>query len=87
MNKTNENIFNEFKRILWRARTAQIKAQAAEQEVFKALEDMCIDPSLIESEAENAETLEQAITCFLQYGEYTAKDILRELRGAFGIEG
>lgn len=51
--------------------------------VFDALEDMCIDPDEIPSAAENAENLEEAICCFIDYGEYSVSGIMREVRAAY----
>ena len=51
--------------------------------VFDAIEDMCIDPDEIPSAAENAENLEEAICCFIDYGEYSVSGIMREVRAAY----
>lgn len=68
-----------FKRRLEQAR----KKAAATKAVFDALEDMCIDPDEIPSAAENAENLEEAICCFIDYGEYSVSGIMREVRAAY----
>lgn len=47
------------------------------------LEDMCIDQDEIPSAAENAENLEEAICCFIDYGEYSVSGIMREVRAAY----
>lgn len=44
---------------------------------------MCIDPDKIPSAAENAENLEEAICCFIDYGEYSVSGIMREVRAAY----
>ena len=41
--------------------------------------DMCIDLD-VHSDAENADTLEEAINCYVQYGEYNLSDLLKEIR-------
>lgn len=82
-----EIVFSIFERILKRAKAAAEKAQAAERMVFKALEDMCIEPSEIPTSAENAENLEEAIACFLEYDEYSVAGIMKEVREAYGKEG
>ncbi len=82
-----ELVFSIFERILKRAKTAADKAHAAERMVFKALEDMCIDPDCVPTGAENAENLEEAISCFLNYDEYSVAGIMKEVRGAYGKEG
>ena len=82
-----ELVFAAFERILKRAKAAAEKAQATERMVYKALEDMCIDPEFVPTGAENAENLEEAISCFLNYNEYSISGIVREVRGAYGKEG
>lgn len=44
---------------------------------------MCIDPDEIPSAAENADNLEEAICCFIDYGEYSVSGIMREVRAAY----
>ena len=77
-----ELTFSEFERLLRKARARNLRAEEAERNVFQAVEDMCID---IErpSKAENAETLGDAISCFIQYGEYGATNIMKEIRAAY----
>ena len=55
----------------------------AEQEVFKALEDMCVDADSAETAAELTDNLREAITCFLSYGKYSFSGIMREVRKAY----
>ena len=66
-----------FKRRLEQARKKAVESAAATKAVFDALEDMCIDPG------ENAENLEEAICCFIDYGEYSVSGIMREVRAAY----
>ena len=39
--------------------------------------------NLSTSAAENAENLEEAICCFIDYGEYSVSGIMREVRAAY----
>lgn len=39
---------------------------------------MCIDLE-VETNAENTDDLEQAVNCYVQYGEYTLKGLLKEI--------
>lgn len=71
-----------FKRRLEQARKKSVE-NAATKAVFDALEDMCIDQNEIPSAAENAENLEEAICCFIDYGEYSVSGIMREIREAY----
>lgn len=72
-----------FKRRLEQARKKAVESAAATKAVFDALKDMCIDPDEIPSAAENAENLEEAISCFIDYGEYSVSGIMREVRAAY----
>ena len=78
-----ELVFIEFERILRKAKKKVDAARAAEQEVFKALEDMCIDANRTETAAELTDNLREAITCFLSYGKYSFSGIMREVREAY----
>ena len=64
----------EFKKLLERGRKAHIKAELITNELFDKLEqDMGLRTSIlsdIPSNAENADNLEEAIQCYMQYGEY-----------------
>lgn len=72
-----------FKRRLEQARKKAVESAAATKAVFDALEDMCIEPDEIPSAAENAENLEEAICCFIDYGEYSVSGIMREVSAAY----
>lgn len=81
----NEMVFSIIERFLKRAKEAATKAQAAEYSLFKALDDMCIDPNNVPTSAENADNLHEAICCFLQYDEYSLSGIMKEIRSAYGM--
>lgn len=72
-----------FKRRLEQARRKAADSAAAKEAVFDALADMCIDPEEIETAAENAGSLEEAIYHFIDYGEYSVSGIMREVRAAY----
>lgn len=76
----------EVKKLLQKARKASQKAEELQQAVFRSLEDMCIDMDT-HSEAEDAETLEEAVTCYLGYGEFGLKNIMREIRAQYLKDG
>lgn len=65
---------SEFKKFLERGRKAHIRAESITNELFDKLEqDMGLRTSIlsdIPSNAENADNLEEAIQCYIQYGEY-----------------
>ena len=76
------SVMNEFSRLLSIAKRRAKAAQEAEAAVFKALDDMCIDLDA-PTDAENATTIEQAITCYLSYNEYTHKEIVKEVKALY----
>jgi hypothetical protein len=70
---------DEVKTLLQKARTANIKANQAQRIAWEAIENMCIDIDT-PSKAENADTFEDAINCYIQYGEFGIKNLMREIR-------
>lgn len=83
---SDELVFRRFKSLLEKARKKQTEATAATELVYQALEDMCIDADHISTDAENADNLEEAISCFIDYGEYSVAGIMREVKAAYGKE-
>lgn len=76
----------EIKKLLQKAKKAYQKAQEAEAAVFQALGDMCLDLDA-PSRAENAENLGEAVTCYLNYGEFSLAGLLSEIRAQWEQEG
>ena len=68
------------------ARRAQWIADQRLKQVFVELDRLCIDPSEHPTAAENATTLEEAISCYVQYSEYTRSGLMREIKAAYGKE-
>lgn len=68
------------------ARRAQWIADQRLKQVFAELDRLCIDPGEIPTAAENATTLEESISRYIQYGEYTRSGLMREIRAAYGHE-
>lgn len=78
-----ELTFMELKKLLQTARKAEQKATEAHNAVYAALYDMCIDLD-VPSSAENAENLGDAVSCYIHYGEYSLKSLLKEIRAQYG---
>lgn len=74
-----ELTLQEVKKLLQKARKKAQQTAAALREVYDAMEDMCIDLDA-PTEAENADTLEHAIDCYVQYGEYSLNGLMKEIR-------
>ena len=78
---------------VFKRRLEQARKKAVESAAFPAVlrngYDDCfaglgfLDPDEIPSAAENAENLEEAICCFIDYGEYSVSGIMREVRAAY----
>ena len=79
-----ELVFMEFEKALKSAKRKAVAAHKAQNYIFELLEDMCIEAEEIPTKAENASNLYEAITCYLDYGEYTLSGIMREVRAAYG---
>lgn len=74
-----ELVFDELKKLLVKARKAEQKASDALVAVYRALDDMCIDLE-VHSDAENAGNLEEAVSCYIHYGEFGVANLLKEIR-------
>lgn len=80
-----ELTFDVLKKLIIKARNANKKSENAQRMVYQALEDMCIDIDT-PSKAENADSLGDAISCYIQYGEFGLKNIMNEVREAYTKE-
>lgn len=81
-----EQVMLILEKLLKNARKAQKKADEALIAVYNAVEDMCIDLDAA-SGAENADNLNDAVSCYVQYGEYGCKNLLSEIRKQYTKEG
>lgn len=63
---------------LQRVRQKYIEAEKELNNLYDFLSDINVDLE-VATDAENADTLEEAIYCFVQYGEYNIDGILKEL--------
>lgn len=68
----------ELKVTLKKARKASQKADKELQNVYEILENMCIDLETA-TNAENANNLEEAVNCYVQYGEYSVNGLVEEI--------
>ena len=69
-----------------RAKKKANEAQAAEMQVYKMLDDACIDLTT-PTEAENASNLDEAIACYLSYDEYSLAGLMKEIRENYEKNG
>ena len=76
----------EIKKLIQKAKRAYEKAQAAEAALYKAVDDLCLDLE-VPTEAENAENLDQAISCYLHYEEFSLEGLLSEIRAQYIKQG
>ena len=70
------------KKALQKARRKYIEAEIELNnlyDLYDFLSDINADLE-VPTDAENADTLEEAINCFVQYGEYNIDGILKELK-------
>jgi len=75
--------YKKLRSLIESARKKQIAAQNALGSVMEAIEDLgIIDLSRFETKAENASNLEEAICCYIQYGEFDVDSIIEEIKVA-----
>lgn len=73
--------YKKLRSLIEDARKKQVAAQNALGSVMDAIEDMgVIDLSRFETKAENADNLEEAIYCYIQYGEFDVDSIIEEVK-------
>lgn len=79
---------SEFKRLLESGRKAHVRATQAEKRVVEGISSILGDISLdeIPSAAENADNLEEAIYCYMQYGEYNPDSLWDELQSVVKVK-
>lgn len=69
----------ELEKLIKKARKKEIEKDHIIRELFQILEDINIDMEQ-PTEAENASNLEEAIACYIDYGEYNVKAIMAEIK-------
>lgn len=75
--------YKKLRSLIEDARKKQVIAQNALGSAMDAIEDMgVIDLSRFETKAENANNLEEAIYCYIQYGEFDVDSIIEEVKAA-----
>lgn len=75
---TNEQL----KKKLLKANELNQKSTAIMSEVFDYLYSVGIDPTETPSKSYNADTLADAITCFVAYDEWEIEDLMEEIKNA-----
>ena len=81
---SDELVMISVKKLLQKARKKCKESDEALRAVYQAIDDMCIDLDA-PSDAENATTLEEAINCYVQYGEYNLTGLLTEIRRQYDV--
>lgn len=64
------------------AKELQDKASMALNLIYEALDDLGIDSDNVKTGAENADNLRDAISCYVQYGEYSIDGLMKEIKAA-----
>lgn len=68
---------------LKKAKKKANEAQLAQEQVYALLEDAHINLDAI-TQAENSDNLDEAISCYLSYGEYSLDGLMEEIREQYG---
>jgi hypothetical protein len=69
---------NEICKLIKTAKEKQDRATEATSEVINALQELIPNASSIPTKSENADTLEEAVLCYIQYGEFGLENLKRE---------
>lgn len=80
---------NKVDRLIHQIETARKKSIIFEQVYSKAaatLEELIPDVCSISSEADNADNLQEAVLCYIQYGEYSIEKLKAEIESALDRE-
>ena len=72
-------MINEVGKLLKKARALQKKVDEATFCVYQTLESMGIDLE-VPTRAENADCLNDAISCYIQYGEFGCRNLILEIK-------
>lgn len=80
---TNQEKFILLRKGIETAKELQDKATEAEDLIFKALDDLGIDPAKYSTAAENASNLAEAISCYISCGEYSVDGLMKEIQKAY----
>lgn len=78
-------MLEEIRREIKKAKEYADKSATHQQKAFKLLFEFGIeDPDMIETYAENADNLQEAIACYISYGEYSLDKLMEEIKRAGG---
>jgi len=69
----------ELKKLINKARNYEIKKCDLVNNIFGILDELNIDLEA-KTNAENADNLSNAITCHIDYGEYSIESIIKEIK-------
>lgn len=73
------NVFKQVAHSIHRARKLQMELDECVRYLYGLLETMEVDLQA-STRAENADHLEDAISCYIQYGEYDLGSIMKEIK-------
>lgn len=76
---------SEFRKLMERSRNYAIKMKETTELLCEKIQETFPDLELdeVETGSYNAEDLEQAIECYIQYGEYDIDSLWKELNDAY----
>lgn len=72
--------------LLKRAKADATRASESKRKLYEFIEEHIADLSEYSTHAENADTLDEAISCYIDYNEYTAEGLLKEIEEAIDNE-
>lgn len=80
---TKGSVLKAIRRAILKSRELEVKQLIISNDIVGLLAKLGIyNPELVKTNAENADDLEQAIQCFIDYDEYNIDDLMKEIEAA-----
>ena len=73
------NILQEIKSNIKKDRKYAKLSEEYETKVFNMLDEIGVDAEIYKTKAENASNLQQAISCYIRYNEYSLNGLMKEI--------
>lgn len=77
-----KEILLEIRTNIKKARKYAKLSEEYETKVFNMLDEIRVDAEAYKTKAENASNLQQAISCYISYNEYSLNGLMKEIENA-----
>lgn len=75
-------IFKQIKSNIRKSKKYADLSAEYQQKTFELLDYIGIELDTVKTNAENAGNLQEAITCYISYGEYSFDDLMKEIKNS-----